>query len=113
MWICSALLVLLITPPLTAAQADQTPRHVVMISIDGLRPEIYLEPERVGVAVPNLVHLRDHGTSAERMIPVFPSVTYPGHTTLVTGVLPATQDQRGSNGADTPWPYERLRANEG
>ncbi len=71
------------------AESHQSPGHLILISIDGLRPEIYLEPERVGVQVPNLIELRDQGASAERMIPVFPSVTYPGHTTLVTGVYPA------------------------
>ncbi|MBI3245938.1 MAG: alkaline phosphatase family protein [Deltaproteobacteria bacterium] len=92
LWIACALvtfaLVAAIFPAL--AKAEAASRHVVMISIDGLRPEIYLAPEQVGVKVPNLVQLRDQGVSAERMIPVFPSVTYPGHTTLVTGVTPAT-----------------------
>lgn len=87
--ISSVLIALIATLSPTMAQAEDAPRHVVMISIDGLRPEIYLDPERVGVKVPNLVQLREQGTSAERMIPVFPSVTYPGHTTLVTGVYPA------------------------
>jgi len=89
-WTSYALITLIITLSPAMTQADDAPRHVVMISIDGLRPEIYLEPERVGVKVSNLVQLREQGTSAERMIPVFPSVTYPGHTTLVTGVYPAT-----------------------
>src|SRR5215813_1077349 len=89
-WISHALITLIATLSPTMAQAEDVPRHVVMISIDGLRPETYLEPERVGVKVPNLVQLCEQGTSAERMIPVFPSVTYPGHTTLVTGVYPAT-----------------------
>jgi predicted AlkP superfamily pyrophosphatase or phosphodiesterase len=90
MWTSGALITLLATLSPTMAHTEDAPRHVIMISIDGLRPEIYLEPERVGVSVPNLVKLREQGTSAERMIPVFPSVTYPGHTTLVTGVYPAT-----------------------
>ena len=85
MWTSGALITLLATLSPTMAHTEDAPRHVIMISIDGLRPEIYLEPERVGVSVPNLVKLREQGTSAERMIPVFPSVTYPGHTTLVTG----------------------------
>ena len=81
--VCSLLIVPVHIP------AQESSRHIIMVSIDGLRPEIYLEPERVGVQVPHLVALRDQGASAERMIPVFPSVTYPGHTTLVTGVYPA------------------------
>ncbi len=70
-------------------EAGEPAGHVIVVSIDGLRPEVYLEPERIGVHVPNLVELRQQGVSAERMISVFPSVTYPAHTTLVTGVYPA------------------------
>lgn len=70
-----------------ASAADQ---HVIAISIDGLRPEIYLHPEQEGVKMPNLVRLRDAGVAAERMIGVFPTVTYPSHTSLATGVRPAT-----------------------
>lgn len=69
-----------------ASAGDQ---HVIAISIDGLRPEIYLHPEQEGVKMPNLVRLRDAGVAAERMIGVFPTVTYPSHTSLVTGVRPA------------------------
>lgn len=70
------------------APASAGPR-VVMVSIDGLRPEIYLDPAAQGVAVPNLVALCREGACARAMIPVFPSVTYPAHTTLVTGTRPA------------------------
>lgn len=102
-WTSYALIILTATLSPTMAQAENAPRHVVMISIDGLRPEIYLEPERVGVKVPNLVHLREQGTSAERMIPVFPSVTYPGHTTPVTGVYPATHGISNNFKSGTEW----------
>ncbi|WP_101757666.1 alkaline phosphatase family protein [Oceanicoccus sp. KOV_DT_Chl] len=64
-------------------------QYVIMISIDGLRPEIYLNPDAKGLKVPNLRALAASGTRAERMISVFPSVTYPAHTSLVTGVNPA------------------------
>ena len=89
-WTFSLLIMLVAALWPTRVKAEEKSRHVVMISIDGLRPEIYLDPERIGTKVPNLVKLRKQGVSAERMIPVFPSVTYPGNTTLVTGVSPAT-----------------------
>jgi len=71
------------------AGAAQAAPRVVMISIDGLRPEVYLDPASQGLQMPNLVALRDAGARADRMIPVFPSVTYPAHTSLVTGTRPA------------------------
>lgn len=65
----------------------QTP-HVLVISIDGLRPDIYRAPDRAGVSMPRLVALAQRGVQAERTLSVFPSVTYPAHTTMVTGVEP-------------------------
>src|SRR5262245_5820462 len=69
--------------------SDAAATHVVLVSIDGLRPEVYANPKALGLLVPNLVALRDAGASALRMLPVFPSVTYPAHTTMVTGTRPA------------------------
>ncbi|HSB12583.1 MAG TPA: alkaline phosphatase family protein [Blastocatellia bacterium] len=60
-----------------------------MISIDGLVPEYYLEPARLGLKVPNLVKMKLGGAYAEGVEGVFPSVTYPAHTTMITGVRPA------------------------
>jgi predicted AlkP superfamily pyrophosphatase or phosphodiesterase len=70
--------------------AEEAAKHVIIISIDGLRPEIYLNTRAAKGQTPNLINLRQQGVSAKKMIPVFPSVTYPGHTTLVTGAYPAT-----------------------
>jgi len=74
---------------LFAALPAAAARHVVVISIDGLRPAVYRDPASLEIRMPNLVELRDTGVSAARMLPVFPSVTYPAHTTLVTGARPA------------------------
>lgn len=79
-----AWLALLFTTHVAAAQT-----HVVLISIDGLRPEVYRAPESLGIRTPHLTALRARGVSAAQMIPVFPSVTYPAHTSLVTGTRPA------------------------
>ena len=60
--------------------------HVILISIDGFRPEFYNESKW---PVPNMKYLKNHGVTANGVRGVFPSVTYPSHTTLVTGALPA------------------------
>ena len=62
---------------------------VVMISVDGLKPEYVLEAERRGLKIPFLRRLPSQGTYADGVIGVWPTVTYPSHTTLVTGVSPA------------------------
>ncbi|MEC3880123.1 sulfatase-like hydrolase/transferase [Parapedobacter sp. 10938] len=60
--------------------------HVVLISIDGLRPPFYLD---ASWHTPNLKRLAAAGVMAEGAASVFPSVTYPSHTSLVTGAYPA------------------------
>jgi predicted AlkP superfamily pyrophosphatase or phosphodiesterase len=62
-------------------------RHVVMISIDGLGASWYMSPPPE-LRTPNLRRLREEGSYAEGVEGVYPSVTYPSHTTLVTGRLP-------------------------
>ncbi len=63
--------------------------HVIMISIDGLVPDYYTAPARLGLRVPNLTKMKLGGAYAEGVEGVFPSVTYPAHTTMITGVRPA------------------------
>ncbi len=74
--------------PVEAAQA-RTDAHVIMISIDGLVPDYYTAPAPLGLKVPTLTRLKLEGSYAEGVEGVYPSVTYPAHTTLVTGVRPA------------------------
>lgn len=77
---------LLLAAMLFIGTAGAQDNHVVLISIDGLRPEFYKE------AGWSMVHLRQamkQGSYAEGVQGVFPSVTYPSHTTMVTGVQPA------------------------
>jgi predicted AlkP superfamily pyrophosphatase or phosphodiesterase len=62
---------------------------VLMISVDGLKPEYVLDAERHGLKLPFLRGMLAHGAYAQGVIGVWPTVTYPSHTTLVTGVAPA------------------------
>ncbi|MDB5086110.1 MAG: alkaline phosphatase family protein [Mucilaginibacter sp.] len=61
-------------------------KHVILISIDGLHPDMYLDQSW---PTPNLRELMKRGTYAEHMLSVFPSYTYPSHTAMLTGALPA------------------------
>lgn len=73
------------------AQVAQPRRdaHVIMISIDGLVPDYYLSPASLGLKVPNLTRMKLGGAYAEGVEGIFPTVTYPAHTTMITGVRPA------------------------
>ncbi len=62
---------------------------VVLVSIDGLRPDYVVEADRYGVAIPNLRRMLAAGSHATGLVGVLPTVTYPSHATLVTGVAPA------------------------
>jgi len=72
-----------------AASAAQTaPRQenrvpVILISLDGFRND-YLDRG----LTPNLAALIQSGSRAERLVPSFPSLTFPNHYTMVTGRVP-------------------------
>jgi predicted AlkP superfamily pyrophosphatase or phosphodiesterase len=61
-------------------------QHVVLISVDGMRPGFYLDK---AWPAPNLQNLSKEGVYADHMLSVFPSYTYPSHTAMLTGALPA------------------------
>ena len=70
----------------TGQLVAQTAKHVIFVTIDGLRPDFYLDSEW---HTPNLRALMKDGAYAKGVNSVFPSMTYPSHTTIVTGVQPA------------------------
>jgi predicted AlkP superfamily pyrophosphatase or phosphodiesterase len=87
----------------------RTPRaeHVVLISVDGLRPAYYLDEKW---PAPAMKQLYREGAHAAAVKSVFPALTYPGHTTLVTGALPARHGVTNNRAfvpvADPPWHKE-------
>jgi len=72
-----------------AAPAQKQPPTLVIISVDGMKPEYATHADEHGLKVPVLRRFLKEGTYAEGVIGVIPTVTYPSHTTLVTGVWPA------------------------
>ena len=88
-----ALLVLLLlsaaSPSGQGTNARTGARHVVLISIDGLRPDYYLPTATARPKTPALDALMKRGSWAEGVLSQFPSLTYPSHTSIVTGVRPA------------------------
>ncbi len=72
-----------------APAQGENPPLLVMISVDGMRPDYITEADAHGAKVPNLRRFMKEGTYAEGVVGVVPTVTYPSHTTLVTGVWPA------------------------
>jgi hypothetical protein len=79
-------------------------KHVVLISVDGLQPAFYLDDRWPAPAIQQLYREGAHAVAVKT---VFPALTYPGHTTLVTGALPArhgiTHNKHFEAVADPPW----------
>lgn len=75
--------VLFIAPLLAAAPA--TNHHVILLTIDGLAGSYFSDAE---ASLPTLRKLAAGGAVAEGLRVSNPSVTWPNHTTLVTGVHP-------------------------
>jgi hypothetical protein len=84
------LFTLFLTALTAAGCAARTPRpRVVLISVDGLWARDLQRAESAGVRLPTFDSLRAAGSFADGVIGSFPSVTYPSHTTMTTGVPPA------------------------
>jgi len=69
------------TLPLSPGRPDQ----VLLVSVSGLTPELYLKPS---TPMPILADLARAGVAAEFVGSVVPAAAYPVHTTLVTGRPP-------------------------
>ncbi|WP_114239751.1 alkaline phosphatase family protein [Dyella sp. C9] len=96
-FIAASLLALSLSTPAAAAP-------VLMISIDGLRPADVVHAEQRGLHLPNLQAFLVQGAYAETVRGVLPTLTYPSHTTLITGVSPA---RHGIGGNLTFDPYNK------
>jgi predicted AlkP superfamily pyrophosphatase or phosphodiesterase len=75
--------------PVSRAQEKAPAPLLLVISVDGLRPDYVTAADAHGSKIPNLRRFLKDGTYAEGVQGVIPTVTYPSHTTLVTGVWPA------------------------
>ena len=83
------LIALVIAANLSVGIASENPNkknHVIVITIDG-GAAFYLDDPKA--PIPNLRKLAAEGVAAKGMKVVNPAVTWPNHTTLVTGVTPA------------------------
>src|SRR5581483_9812764 len=70
--------------PVWSAGSDRPPHpSLILVSIDGYRAD-YLDRSYS----PVLASLADEGVRAKGLRPVYPSITYPNHYTIVTGLYP-------------------------
>ncbi len=67
----------------TSARAERHANHVFIISFDGGKPAVMLQSQ-----MPTLMSLLQQGAGTWTAQTIFPSVTLPSHTSMLTGVSP-------------------------
>ncbi len=93
-------------------------RALLLISIDGMRPDYVTAADAHGLKIPNLRRILAQGTHASGVRGVLPTVTYPSHTTILTGVWPVrhgifnnlTFDPSGTNFEGWYWYSEDIHS---
>jgi predicted AlkP superfamily pyrophosphatase or phosphodiesterase len=102
--------ILSVTMPFGISSAGPRGQHqtpfLILVSIDGLKPEAILEAQSHGLKVPNLRALMADGIYATGVRGVLPTLTYPSHMTLITGASP---DRHGIYSNRT---FDPLRRND-
>lgn len=108
-WLCVLVLTSFASVQMPTAVFAQQKKYipVVMISIDGLKPDYILEADKYHLQIPNLRKLVKDGAYATNVTGIMPTVTYPSHTTMVTGVWPA------KHGIYTNSPFDPFGKNQG
>src|SRR5215831_15770749 len=74
---------------LIAVMAVSARERLVVVSIDGLDHRYLRDSDKLGLKIPTLRRLMREGTWADGVVGEVPTITWPAHTTIVTGVPPA------------------------
>lgn len=98
------------------AAADAAPlNRVLVVSIDGLDNRYLRNRDAMNLKIPNLRRLIQTGQYASQgVVGVVPTVTWPSHTTMITGVRPFEHGIRGNRrpkeeGGDYYWSPSLLK----
>src|SRR5690349_21434179 len=100
--------------PALLATALAAKQPLVVISVDGLDNRYLTDPGRMGLKIPNLRRIMREGQVSRGVIGVVPTVTWPSHTTIITGVDPVVHGILGnqrpkSEGGDYYWSESLIR----
>lgn len=99
---------------LLAAGWAEAGQKLLVISVDGLDWRYLRDRDQLGLKIPHMRRLLAEGESADGVMGVVPTVTWPSHTTLITGVTPDEHGIRGnrrpaSEGGDYYWTVDLLK----
>lgn len=87
---------LLLLVSLTCLPCVAQPRKLVVLSVDGMDHRYLRDADKLGLKIPMLRKLMREGQWAQGVEGVVPTITWPSHTTMVTGVRPAIHGIRGN-----------------
>src|SRR5262245_19242960 len=87
---------------------------VVVISIDGMDQRYLSDRDKLGLKIPNLRRLIREGQWSAGVVGVVPTVTWPSHTTMITGLDPtehgSLNNRRPANeGGNYYWSVDLLK----
>ena len=87
---------------------------LVVISVDGLDNRYLADAGRLGLKIPNLRRMMREGQFSRGVVGVVPTVTWPSHTTIITGADPVVHGILGnqrpkSEGGDYYWSESLIR----
>src|SRR3569832_971344 len=69
--------------------ADAAARHkLLVISVDGLDWRYLRDADALGLKLPNIRKLLSRSQGADGVVGVWPTVTWPSHTSMLTGAPP-------------------------
>jgi predicted AlkP superfamily pyrophosphatase or phosphodiesterase len=91
-----------------AAQA----RPLLVISVDGLDWRYLRDADQLGLKIPHIRKMMRDGEVTQGVVGVAPTVTWPSHTSLITGARPADHGILGNrrpNGGDYYWTTDLLQ----
>ncbi len=99
-------------PPLARTR---TSHRLLVVSIDGLDWRYLTEADRLGLRIPTLRRLVAEGDVVDGVVGENPTVTWPAHTTLITGVPPRQHGILGNGRPDSDagghyWDTSMLKA---
>jgi hypothetical protein len=109
------ILFLLVAGACLVRPAEAQDRQLLIVSIDGLDHRYLKDRDSLKLRIPNLRKLVEQGAWADGVVGIVPTVTWPSHTTLITGVR---ADEHGildnniqtANGSERYWYAAYLKA---
>ena len=92
----------------------QTRRPLLVISVDGLDQRYLKNADPAGLRIPTIRKLMREGEVTDGVVGVAPTVTWPSHTSMITGARPADHGILGnrrprSEGGDYYWTVDFLK----